>query len=225
MEDQGFLAIWTDIDEEHFLDYRRWLATEHIGQRIYAQGFLAARVHVAPDNQRSHFILYATESRHVPQSPSYLEVLNNPTPWTQKMMPRLRKFDRAAGRQVTKIGDGAGAWLVVSRISAAFDSARTATIREELEALCRIRGVVTLRLFQVDRNATDIPSAEKAMRAGAEGAFRSLLVIETSSEDAAAEAEQRLDRLIGDIAGSTVAHDANRYCLAFALHPFERPAN
>lgn len=221
MDCQGFLAIWTDIERLHFVEYRHWLTREHIAQRIFAPGFLCARVHVAPENELSHFILYATEGRNVLGSRPYLEVLNNPSPWTQRMMPRLRNFDRGAGEQVAKFGDGAGAWLVVSRVSHDIEGTQRAALERKLEAIYSVEGAVTARLFAVDRNTTGLPTKEKTMRGGAEGAFRSLLVVEAMSENAAAAAGQRTGDWVKLLFGPNAEHDVGLFRSVYTLHPFD----
>lgn len=220
MSNHGFLAIWTDIEAEHFNEYRRWLSQEHMGQRIFAPGFLGARVHSAADNELSHFILYATKDKDVLQSESYIQVLNNPTKWTQQMMPRLRAFDRGAGEQIAKVGDGCGTWLLACRISETSNPV-VGSLAKSLLRLLETEGIVTARLLAVDRRSTDVPTVEKTIRAGPEGAFRSLLVIEATSEAPLLAFEPHLRVLISAIAGADARYDARRYRSIYTLHPFE----
>lgn len=220
MANFGFLAIWTDIPSEHFVEYRRWLSREHMGQRIFAPGFLGARVHVAADNELSHFILYATEHGQVLQSESYLDVLNNPTPWTRRMMPRLGGFDRGAGEQIAKVGDGCGAWLSVSRISS-YAKSDAHSIEQLLHQPFNHEGIVTSRLFAVDRPATDVATTEKTMRGGMEGAFQSLLITEATSEAPLVAFEGDLPRLLQQLAGEKTDYDVKRYRAVYSLYPFE----
>jgi hypothetical protein len=220
MAGHGFLAIWTEIEQEHFAEYRHWLAREHIGQRIFAPGFLGARVHVSVDNERAHFILYATESVEVLLSRDYIDLLNNPTPWTRRMMPLLRKFDRGAGEQIVKIGDGTGAWLLVSRLSSTPHD--ILALNQVLAEALRVEGVVTARLFLADCETSKIETTEKTMRSSDEGTFGSLLVFEATSDEAAARAEAVLRALIVRLFGTSVEHDVARYRFIYALHPFEK---
>jgi hypothetical protein len=219
----GFLAIWTEIQEKDLIDYRHWLTCEHIAQRIFTPGFLAARVHVRPDNECAHFILYATEARDTLQSRSYLEILNNPTPWTKLMMPRLGAFDRGAGAQIAKIGDGTGPWLVVSRIAEGPRDFSAGSVANCLNRALDIEGIVTARLLAVDGTATGIKSIEKDMRSGAatEGGFKALLIIEACTEQAADTAAAEVGSLVTSIVGHPVSHDVSKYAFIYGLHPFE----
>lgn len=223
MPGQGFLAIWTEIEQEHLKEYRNWLTREHIGQRIFSPGFLAARVHVSLNDERSHFILYATENEAVLGSQPYLETLNNPTPWTLRMMPRLRGFDRAAGSQMLKCGDGTGAFLVVSRIRS--QTANRGTVGAVLSRWLEAYDVVAARLLRVDRSATDLPSEEKTMRSGTEGAFQYLLAIESTSEARAVSVRGSLDEIVKEAFGEVAGHDGSVRRLVYSLFPFERSSN
>jgi hypothetical protein len=221
MASRGFLAIWTEVEPEHLPEYRRWLSQEHVGQRIFGSGFLGARVCAALDNELAHFILYATESNEVLASQGYVDVLNNPTTWTRRMMPRLKNFDRGAGERVVKVGDGSGAWLLVSRF-ASLPSVGVRQISATLREMLSSNGVVTLQLFSLDRHSTDIPTQEKTMRSGSEGRFQSLLVIETMTEASLAAVRERLEQLAEALFGANAGHESNSYRFIYGLYPCER---
>ena len=57
----GFLAIWSDIDAEHETDYLHWLTREHTAERVGVPGFLAVRVFRARD--AAHLDAWALERR------------------------------------------------------------------------------------------------------------------------------------------------------------------
>ncbi len=221
MPRQGFLAIWTDIDPENFEEYRRWLSREHIGQRIFGTGFLSARVHEALDDAYSHFIIYATEGPAVLKSQSYLEVLNNPTSWTQQMMPLLRRFDRAAGSQLLKLGDGAGSYAYAAKLSVGEDDHSLDALAGFLPSLMKIDGVVAARVFEVEREATDLRTVEKKIRAVEEGAFSHLVLVEaTGAERLSAIADGFESLARQELANASV--QARKFKSVYSLHPFDR---
>jgi len=56
-------------------------------ERLAIPGFLRGTRWVAESGDPSYFVLYESRSwRRSPPGP-YLERLNNPTPWSRKMMP------------------------------------------------------------------------------------------------------------------------------------------
>lgn len=192
MNAQGFLAIWCEIGPDDLVDYRNWLTQEHISDRIYSPGFLGVRLFCAVDNERSHFFLYVTERPDVMKAPPYLHILNNPSPWTKRIMVKFGPFDRAAGRRLVKIGRGFGSHALVSRVHAPGRDVDPASARDTLKALIRLPDTVGVRLLETDRETTGIKSAEKTMRKGEEGGFDYLLVVEATSEAGAVWARQSL---------------------------------
>jgi len=192
---KGFLAIWCEISQESLKDYRDWITKEHIADRTVLPGWLGARFCIDTENERSHFFLYATEGKHVFSERPYLDVLNNPSPWTNRIMPKFGPFDRALGEQMFKLGNGYGAYMTVSRVkhSGPLD---VSNVGGELSEFLRLPQIVSVRLMKLDRSSTDIKSQEKTMRQGVEGDFDYLLVIEALSEQAALAAKAAAPTLI-----------------------------
>jgi len=188
MSNKGFLAIWCEIGADDLADYRAWITREHIADRTFLPGWLGARFCIDVTNERAHFFLYATEDKSVFSAPPYLKVLNNPSPWTSRIMPKFGPFDRALGEQLFKLGNGYGAYMMVSRIKDA-SVVDVAHVRAALSKFMDVPEVVSVRLMKLDRSSTDIQSQEKTMRKGAEGDFHYLLVVEALSERAGAAAQ------------------------------------
>jgi hypothetical protein len=195
ISNKGFLAIWCEIGADDLADYRAWITKEHIADRSFLPGWLGARFCADVKNERAHFFLYATENKSVFSAEPYLKVLNNPSPWTSRIMPKFGPFDRALGEQLFKLGNGYGACMMVSRIkdASAIDLAR---VKAELGKFMDLPEVVSVRLMKLDRSATDIKSQEKTMRKGAEGDFHYLLVVECLSERGGANAQDRVAQIL-----------------------------
>src|SRR3954452_7470960 len=105
MVDSGFLAIWSDIDAAAETDYLHWMSREHAIERVSIPGFLAMRMFRALDvDARRYFILYELEHGGVVSGPDYLARLNQPTPWSQRIMPQLGNFARGGGHVAAAFG-------------------------------------------------------------------------------------------------------------------------
>jgi hypothetical protein len=177
---RGFMAIWSDVAPGDFDFYHHWLLKEHFPERVGVPGFISARVfrrHAGPDFQ--FFIIYETESPEVLASPAYVARLNNPTPMTQKVMPKLKNFVRGAGRVVQSNGVCGGGAAMAVRLEAPHPlpndrDARNALFRK-IEAVDR---VLAARLFEVDTAATTIQTEEKKIRTSKEEIYSQLLLIE-----------------------------------------------
>ena len=216
MADLGALFIWSRVAPEVLSEYGAWLSREHVGQRVFSDGFLTSRTHVQIGDPTMHLILYLTDDPARFGGQPYLDVLNNPTPWTTKMMPLLASFDRAVARQVLKVGDGSGPFISVVR-AAGIDADFLRLVDALTNELSRIDGFVTLRLLEVDRDRTDLGSAEKKMRHGDEGAFSHILVCEGMSSEAASVAIQAAQTLL-----EAVAITNEKFCIKYVLEPFEK---
>src|SRR6476660_3875764 len=104
----GFLAIWSDAERSNLTDYRHWLTREHTTERVTTKGFLGVRVFRAQRGDPARFfILYELESP---------EVLDGPTPWSQRIMPQLGNFIRGGGIMAARAGRGEGSTIVALRL-------------------------------------------------------------------------------------------------------------
>lgn len=173
MAEQGFLAIWSDIDREAETDYLHWLTREHTAERVGVPGFLGVRVFRALQEEVSrYFILYALSSRQVLGSGGYLQRLNAPTPWSTRIMPQLGNFRRGGGHVAMETGQGRGGVLAAIPFAAAseVDAVRC-------EVLGRADRITTVRLLDVDSEGSGIMTAERRMRGG-DASFARLLLVE-----------------------------------------------
>ena len=208
MDRQGFLAIWCAIGPDDLEDYHNWQTQEHIADRVYSPGFLGMRLFAAVDDPCQHFFLYATASASVLRGPAYLRILDTPSPWTRRLMPKFGRFDRATGERLVKIGRGAGAFVLASRVRAAGPWPDPAAAKAALRGLIHLPDTVGVRLLATDRSTTDIASAEKTMRGAVEGDFDYLLVVEALSRGGAEWARERLASVLARALPGAVAADA-----------------
>ncbi|OAE99038.1 hypothetical protein AYJ54_33310 [Bradyrhizobium centrolobii] len=173
MRGAGFLAIWSDVEAHDLTDYQHWLTREHTTERVTTRGFLASRVfRAARDDINRFFILYELEAPEVLDGEAYLARLNAPTPWSQRIMPKLGNFIRGGGLMVARAGRGEGATIMALRIENL-----PAVPRKLAEALVACDGVAAVQIGTTDEARTSVRTAEKGMRKE-EGFFGGLLLIE-----------------------------------------------
>jgi hypothetical protein len=223
---QGFLAIWCVIGADELVDYHNWQTQEHIADRVYSPGFLGMRLFTAVDDPCAHFFLYATESAAVLKSTSYLRILDNPSPWTRRLMPKFGPFDRTAGEKCVKIGRGFGSHVLASRVRTDGRTLDAAAAKAALHRLINLPDTVGIRLLATDRATTAIRSEEKTMRSGSEGDFDYLLVVEALSQEGAEWARDRLADVLRDALPGFQSCDALvcRMIYGEAPHEGEAPA-
>src|SRR5947209_3428215 len=160
MRGAGFLAIWSDVEQQALTDYRHWLTREHTTERVTTEGFLAVRVFCAERADINRFfILYELRQPEVLDGPAYMARLNAPTPWSQRIMPQLGNFIRGGGAIVARAGRGEGATIAALRLEQLPDAPQRLA-----DALGALDGVAAVQIGATDRARTSVPTVEKAMR-------------------------------------------------------------
>lgn len=171
----GFLAIWSDVKPEAETDYLHWFSREHSIERLSIPGFNAVRIFRALDtpDTRRFFILYELENEGVMNSEAYLVRLNQPTPWSQRIMPTLGNFARGGGRVAARAGTGQGGFVAALKLDAA-TAAEGAALAQEGVAHDRI---AVVQVLQTDHQRTQVKTNEKTLRAE-DRSFDGLLIVE-----------------------------------------------
>ena len=163
MSNKGFLEIWCEIGADDLADYRAWITKEHIADRTFLPGWLGARFCTDVTNELAHFFLYATEDKSVFSAEPYLNVLNNPSPWTRRIMPKFGPFDRALGEQLFKLGNGYGAYMMVSRIR---DASVINRVLDELDPIKKDIHAVMVLSLETESDAADVHTRMFAPKLG-----------------------------------------------------------
>jgi hypothetical protein len=188
MQGAGYLAIWSDLTPEDETDWAHWMTREHAAERVGINGFLACRIFRAIGTAvNRYFILYELENDKVVGSPDYLARLNAPTPWSQRIMPKLGNFARGGGRLAAAAGIGQGGIVAPLRLDTAPSLDASAIVAE----LARLDRIVAARVLLTDAAQTSIKTNEKGLRAN-DGSFAALVLIEGLDETAVRGALDRL---------------------------------
>jgi hypothetical protein len=193
---EGFLAIWSDIDPAAETDYLHWMSREHAIERVSIPGFMAMRMFRALDvDARRYFILYELENAGVVGGPDYLARLNQPTPWSQRIMPQLQNFARGGGHVTAGFGTGRGGFIAPLRIQSVAAAGDIASVAVKLDR------IVSVRVLATDQAQTSIQTREKGMRGG-DRSFDGLLLIEGLDATAVRSAvELAATKLTAEVSG------------------------
>ncbi|MFP3558075.1 DUF4286 family protein [Paraburkholderia sp. SIMBA_049] len=193
----GLLAIWSTIQEDVETDYLHWLTREHIFERVSVPGFISGRAYRKRDSAPSEYlIVYTLDDLSVVSSAPYIERLNNPTPWTQRIMPHLQHFRRGGGAMIAQAGHpGAfGSRLAVARC----DAPPPKLEQDALNGIAAIDRMTQTWIMTVASDATSIETREKSMRTGAEGIFKGMVAIEALDDAALNQAAHAVQQLTPD---------------------------
>ena len=85
---QAAVAMWWNMAAERREEFEH--SHEHFPERMGIPGFLRGSRWSRIDKGEGFFVLYELKDYETLTSPGYLERLNNPTPWSIKMMPQHR---------------------------------------------------------------------------------------------------------------------------------------
>jgi len=109
------IAMWWDVPSEVRSEWEEWHTVEHMPERLSIPGFLRGTRWIAGES--SYFVLYETAELAAITSGPYLDRLNNPTPWSRKMMPHHRNMVRSLCLVRASHGHGLPGALATVRFS------------------------------------------------------------------------------------------------------------
>jgi hypothetical protein len=147
----GAMVLYYDIAAGAIDDHDDWHTHEHFPERLSIPGFLRASRWVSNEGGPRYLVLYEVSDVPVLTGAPYLERLNNPTPWTARMMVNFRGMARGFCRIVANSGSGLGSAMLSIRYMAA--PGRESELRDWLEAgvlhgLSGRPGVVSARMLE-----------------------------------------------------------------------------
>jgi hypothetical protein len=216
----GLLAIWSTVDADFETDYLHWLTREHVFERVGVPGFRSGRVFRRRGSTPSEYmILYEQDNVQVMSSDGYQARLNQPTPWTQRVMPNLQKFRRGGGTIVRQSGRACafGACMAVARFEDGFPEVLLAD--ESSDTWTRISDidrVVNVYAMEVAADGTQIATKEKSMRRGGEGIFKGVFLLEALDGEAL---ERSIDAAVANLAIPAAQFETYDLVFAYADRP------
>ncbi len=140
-----------DIEPQAEIEHDEWHSHEHLPERLAIAGFLRGSRWTALSGEPKYFVMYEALDLAVLDSPAYLQRLNDPSPWTARMMPAYRGMKRGLCRLAASFGHGLGGFGLLVRITSAANQGlalREHMITEVLPALPGKLGLVSAQLFE-----------------------------------------------------------------------------
>ena len=125
------ICMWWDIAPEVRAEWEDWHTHEHMPERLSIPGFLRGSRWVSG---ASCFVLYELDTPATLTGAAYLARLNDPTPWSRKMMPHHRNMVRSLCTVRDGYGGGLSGVLATVRCAAAPPLPKGAVSAHLLEA-------------------------------------------------------------------------------------------
>jgi hypothetical protein len=145
------MLLFFDIAEAAIAEHDDWHTHEHLPERLSIPGFLRGTRWVAlRREQPRYFVIYEVRDLEVLTSEPYLARLNNPTPWTSKMMQHYRGMTRGFCSVTGRAGPGLGNAALVARFKPAGDAPalRDRLVKELMPGLAVRPGLGGCYLFE-----------------------------------------------------------------------------
>ena len=105
---KAVMLLSFDIVEDAIPAHDDWHTHEHLPERLSIPGFLRGTRWVSVDGKTRYFVMYEVDRIATLQSEGYLERLNNPSPWTTRLMPSYRGMTRGLCSVSGSFGMGLG---------------------------------------------------------------------------------------------------------------------
>lgn len=181
-----------DVAAETIEDHDRWHTHEHLPERLSIPGFLRGTRWVATGGEPRYMVLYEVESLATLSSEAYLTRLNNPTPWTTRIMQHYRGMTRGLCTVLGSFGHGQGGAAALIRF--ARDESGGAPLRRWLleEALAAIPTTTGLGSAHFLQGAQEAAMTNEQRIRGVDRGVESALIITGYDGGAVAACAQAL---------------------------------
>jgi hypothetical protein len=151
------VAMWWDVTPGMKAEFEDWHSHEHMPERLALPGFFRGSRWIAVSGEPSYFVMYEVASLATLTAGPYVERLNDPTPWSRKMMPHHRDMVRSLCEVRASFGRGLAQVLATLRLEVP---------AQALSALPERKGLTAAHLLE-SRPMTGMPqTTEQKIRGG-----------------------------------------------------------
>jgi hypothetical protein len=216
---QGVMLLLFDIAAEDAVEHDHWHTHEHMPERLGIPGFQRGTRWTVCDEAAHYCVLYEVAALAALDSAAYRERLDNPTPWTARMMRKYRGMRRALCSVEASSGCGMGSTALVVHFAAAEGQAGELDrwiANEVLPGFAQRPGLAGCHLF---RNAMVATMTREQEVRGRDGTLDSALFV-TGYDEAtvAALAREELAReRFAALGAHSSVYGARLYRQAYAL--------
>ncbi|WAP69740.1 DUF4286 family protein [Jiella pelagia] len=200
------VVIWNDVTPEARADFLAWHNREHIPERVSVAGFRRGRRGRAVSGGPEFFTLYEVDGPAF-FGGDYRARLDDPTPWTRRVMPQFRNASRALCRVEFSLGAGIGGYLATAALPdlPAPGMALSGAVEGAAEVLfAEAPGLVGLHLLRCDAAGSREKTAEHGLRREASGLPAGFLLVEGTDANPLAD-------IVAGFAGMMAARTGARF--------------
>ena len=161
------VAMWWNVAPEMREEFEDWHTHEHFPERLSIPGFLRGTRWRSLGGEPSFFVLYEAARLSVLTGKDYLARLNDPTPWSRKMMPHHLDMVRSLCRVQASAGGLIGGVLATVRFSPPRRGGRAVVqwlAQEVLPPLAQRKGIAGACFLQAQPQALATRTTEQEIR-------------------------------------------------------------
>ncbi len=213
------VAMWWNILPAQREEFQEWHSREHFPERMGIEGFLRGSRWSNIDGGPGFFVMYELASYETLTSPGYLQSLNNPTPWSVKMMPHHLHMVRSQCRLLASYGAGLGKAMLTIRLSPldgmAGDFQRY--LEELLQDLAGRRAIVGAHLLQTKTPGAPL-TKEQQIRGGRDAVADWIILVSSYETEALQKlVDEALSPASLQKAGAQEAMTSAIYALSYSM--------
>lgn len=159
--------MWWDMAQDWRAEFEHWHSHEHFPERLAIPGFLRASRWADARAAEGFFVMYELDRYETLSSQGYLGRLNDPTPWSARLMPQHRNMVRSQCHVLESFGSAMGRHMLTVRCSPAEGAAPLlrAHLRLQAQACTLQPGMTGAHLLQT-RTPDIAATAEQKIRGG-----------------------------------------------------------
>lgn len=213
------VAMWWNVAEDHLTEFHEWHSKEHLPERLGIPGFNRGSRWQQEDSGE-FFVLYELAAYETLISDAYLARLNDPTPWSQAMMPLHSGMTRSQCRVIASHGRGIATYMSTTRLSPkdGQDEALESRLRSVLAGLPEAPGITGAHLLRTETPNAAM-TAEQQIRGADAVADWVILLAGHNRQALQATCSGALDRGTLDGYGAQAVTHGAPYRLVHALVP------
>ena len=161
--------MWWDVAPAHRAEFEDWHSHEHFAERLAIPGFLRASRWGSAAGGDGFFVMYELDAIETLTSQPYVARLDDPTPWSVRMMPLHRNMVRSLCAVELTCGGGVAKTLLTVRLAprAGEELALLDRLRDVLRKLPLLPGIVAAHLLRTQPSMPrTAPTTEQKIRGG-----------------------------------------------------------
>ena len=189
----GILALWNDCEASHEDAYEAWNQGEHLAERLAVPGFRRGRRMQSLADGPGYFTYYETVGPDVLFSLVYRQLLDHPSPETERIMREtFRNMSRAVCSVARRYGSIYGGYAVTVQLG---DQNADGRVQLFVDGLADRLDVARAEVWTAVEPPKDSITREEALRGG-DDTIVTCLLVETlrdgPARDIADQAQKKL---------------------------------